>query len=52
MNPWDLLTWVSAFALAASGIVIFAFFLRDVRGILDRHFDDDDESDTRGDSGL
>ena len=31
MNPWDLLTWVSAVALVVSAILIFIFFLRDAR---------------------
>ena len=46
MNPLDAFTWVCAFALGASGIVIFAFFLRDARGILthDFHHEEDSES--------
>ncbi len=36
MNPWDFVTWVSAVLLAVSAVVIFAFFLRDARSILDR----------------
>jgi hypothetical protein len=36
MNPWDFVTWVSAVLLAGSAVVIFAFFLRDARSILDR----------------
>ena len=31
MNPWDLLTWVSAVALVVSAILIFIYFLRDAR---------------------
>ena len=29
MNPWDLLTWVSAVVLTISAILIFVFFVRD-----------------------
>jgi hypothetical protein len=29
MNPWDLLTWVSAVVLTISAIVIFVYFVRD-----------------------
>ena len=36
MNPWDLLTWISAVVLGISGILIFAFFLRDARQITKR----------------
>ena len=36
MNPWDFVTWVSAVLLAGSAVVIFGFFLRDARSILDR----------------
>jgi hypothetical protein len=46
MNPWDVLTWVAAVALAGSGTVIFGFFLRDAREILTRdlhHGDDQSE---------
>ena len=31
MNPWDLLTWISAAALVVSAIVIFAYFVSDAR---------------------
>ena len=34
MNPWDLLTWVSATFLAGSATVIFVFFAKDIRRIL------------------
>jgi len=48
MNPWDLVTWLAAIALAASAAGIFVFFLRDARSILDRemhgHDDEDEES--------
>jgi hypothetical protein len=36
VNGWDLFTWVSAAALGASAVLIFAFFLRDARAILKR----------------
>lgn len=45
MNPWDAVTWFSAFTLAASAVVIFAFFVRDARSILNREMHDD-ESDS------
>jgi hypothetical protein len=44
MNPWDFVTWLSAFALATSALVIFAFFLRDARSIFDREMHDHDEA--------
>ena len=43
MNPWDVFTWVCSVALAASGVVIFGFFLRDVRGILLRELHPSDD---------
>ena len=36
MNAWDIVTWLSAFLLAASAVGIFGFFLRDARSILIR----------------
>ena len=36
MNGWDLFTWFAAAALFIGVILIFAGFLRDVRGVLDR----------------
>ena len=36
MNGWDLFTWVWALILGGSAIVIFAYFLRDARKILQR----------------
>ena len=50
MNGWDVFTWVCTVALATSGIVIFAFFLRDARGILKRESRQDDESEPWDDS--
>jgi len=34
MNGWDLLTWISVIVLAVGSVAIFAFFLRDLGGIL------------------
>jgi hypothetical protein len=50
MNPWDLATWLSAIALAGSAVVIFVFFLRDARSILNRemHGHDDEEPSASG----
>ncbi len=44
MNGYDLFTWVMALVLGGSAVVIFAYFLRDARKILDRtrHGEDDD----------
>jgi hypothetical protein len=36
MNPWDAFTWFSAVSLATSAVLIFAFFARDARSILER----------------
>jgi hypothetical protein len=33
MNGWDLLTWVMAAILAGGSLLVFIFFLRDVRAI-------------------
>jgi len=50
MNAWDLVTWIASFALATSALVIFAFFLRDARSILEREMhEDDEESDQEAD---
>jgi hypothetical protein len=48
MNGWDVFTWVSAVGLAASAVLIFAFFLRDARSIFNRdmHGHDDDAADS------
>jgi len=48
MNPWDFVTWLSAVLLAGSAAVIFGFFARDARSILNRemHGHDDDDDDT------
>ena len=43
MNGWDFFTWVCAIALAVSAVVIFGFFLRDARGILERDLHRSDE---------
>jgi|GEM_PF-2743647 len=53
MNAWDLVTWFSACALAVSAVLIFAFFLRDARSILDRemHGHDDDAAENPSASG-
>lgn len=52
MNPWDVVTWLSALALAASAVGIFCFFLRDARSILVRemhgHDDDGEEPSASG----
>ena len=34
MNPWDLLTWISAVVLVVSAIFIFVYFVRDARQYL------------------
>ena len=49
MNAWDIVTWIAAIALAVSAVVIFGFFLRDARGILDRDLHRSDEDETAGD---
>ena len=42
MNGWDVFTWLCSLALAASALVIFAFFLRDAGSILNREMHDAD----------
>ncbi len=36
MNGWDLFTWITAMGLLAGVALIFAAFLRDARGVLNR----------------
>ncbi len=43
MNPWDLVTWLSSVVLATTAVVIFGFFLRDARSILNREMRDQGE---------
>jgi len=55
MNPWDIVTWLAAVALATSAVVIFGFFLRDARSIFDREMhdrneDEESEASTASDS--
>jgi len=42
MNGWDLFTWINAAVLIVSSVVIFLFFLRDSRELLqgERKHDD------------
>ena len=49
MNAWDIVTWLSAVVLGACAVVIFGFFLRDARSILDREMHGHDE-DAEGSS--
>ena len=43
MNAWDVVTWLSSITLGASAVLIFAFFLRDARSILNREMHGHDE---------
>ncbi len=43
MNPWDVVTWLSAVVLGASAVAIFGFFLRDARSILNREMRDQEK---------
>ena len=36
MNPWDVVTWLCSAGLAISGVLIFGFFLKDARQVLNR----------------
>jgi hypothetical protein len=47
MNAWDVATWIAAFALGATALVIFGFFLRDARSILLREMHGQDEEPKR-----
>ncbi len=47
MNAWDFVTWLSAVVLGASAVVIFGFFLRDARSILNREMRHQDEEPKR-----
>jgi hypothetical protein len=46
MNAWDVVTWLSSGALAASAVLIFAFFLRDARSILTREMHPHEDEET------
>ncbi len=35
MTFWDIFTWIMIVTLAVSAIVIFALFMKDVRGVLE-----------------
>jgi len=43
MNAWDVVTWLSAFVLGTTAVVIFGFFVRDARSIFDREMHPHDE---------
>jgi hypothetical protein len=43
MNAWDFVTWLSSVVLGLSAVVIFVFFLRDARSILNREMHGHDE---------
>jgi hypothetical protein len=45
VNPWDVATWLAAVVLATSALVIFIFFLRDARSILNREMHPDSEEE-------
>ena len=34
MNGWDLFTWINVVVLGGGSLVVFGFFLRDVKGVL------------------
>jgi hypothetical protein len=50
MNPWDVVTWIAAVALAVTAVVIFGFFLRDAGSILNREMHGHDEDETKDSS--
>ena len=43
MNGWDLFTWIMALVLAGSAVIIFAYFLRDARGIIKQESEEPDD---------
>jgi TRAP-type C4-dicarboxylate transport system permease small subunit len=43
MNGWDLFTWINAIALLVSSVVIFFYFLRDARKLLQGERQDNNE---------
>jgi hypothetical protein len=43
MNGWDLFTWINAIVLLVSSVVIFLYFLRDARELLQGERQDDKE---------
>jgi hypothetical protein len=54
MNGWDLFTWFNCAVLASAATIIFIFFLKDAKGILqmgDRREDNLDPSDPAPDAG-
>ena len=42
MNPWDVFTWLMSATLGASALVIFAYFLKDLRGMLEDEREEED----------
>jgi len=34
MNPWDIFTYLMVVVLAGGALIIFGFFLRDLKGVL------------------
>jgi len=44
VNPWDVFTWLMSGTLGGSAVVIFVYFLRDLRGMLG----DEREEEGRG----
>ena len=52
MNAWDFVTWLSSVVLGLSAVVIFVYFLRDARSILNREMHGhDDEPESSSASG-
>jgi hypothetical protein len=43
VNGWDVLTYLCSAGLGVSAVVIFGFFLRDARELLQRPGDKDDD---------
>ena len=43
MNGWDLFTYLSSVGLGISAVVIFVYFLRDARGLLNPSSKEEDE---------
>ena len=47
MNGWDVFTWICSGALGLSAVLIFSYFLRDARGIIQGQRSETDEADDR-----
>jgi len=44
VNPWDVFTWLMSATLGGSALVIFSYFLKDLRGMLGDKREEEDRN--------